>query len=113
MARKKPAQWTMDVVLVCDVTPPSDALREAVDEVCGKDCVIDEDAARPVVSLEADAADAETAVAALNAKAEKLVDLLNRYGCAIESTSRLVDRSVEPDQPEAASLGEGDRDLTS
>jgi phosphotransferase system HPr-like phosphotransfer protein len=106
MATNEPAQWSMNVVLVCQVTPPGEVLRKAVDETCGSDCAIAADEGRRVVTVEADAADAAQAVAALQAKAQRLVDRLSDFDCAIELTSRLEDRSAPVEPPQAGSLGE-------
>jgi hypothetical protein len=106
MANNEPAQWAMDVVLVCHVTPPADVLRKAVDDTCGSDCQISADEGRRVVTVETDAADAAEAVAALQAKAQHLIDRLSDFDCAIELTSRLEDRSAPVEPPQAGSLGE-------
>jgi hypothetical protein len=101
-------EWAMDVVLVCHVTPPSDVLRKAVDELCGSECEIGYDNERPVVKLLTEAGDSGEAVAALNAKAQQLVErLADRFDCSIESTTRLENRYVPLETYEAPSLGEG------
>jgi hypothetical protein len=82
-------------------------LRTAVDEVCGTGCPITSDNERPVITIQADAADAEEAVEVLQAKAQELVRRLDDYSCAIEMTSRLDNRYVDLYPPEAPSLGEG------
>ena len=110
MASNQRGPWTMDVVLVCGVNPPAEVLRGTVDDVCGPGCKIDSDEGQPVITLEADAPDAAQAVEALNRQAQQVVDRLNGYQCAIELTSRLENRSAEPELPQAGSLGEGDRD---
>ena len=97
----------MDVVLVCQVTPPPAVLRAAVDEVCGTGSPIGSDNERPVITIEADAPDAATAVEVLQAKAQQVVQRLDDYNCAIEMTSRLDNRYVDLYPPEAPSLGEG------
>lgn len=101
----------MDVVLVCRINPPTEVLRRTVDEVCGPNCTIGSDEGQPVITVEADAPDSARAVEALNSKAQRLVDRLSTYECAIELTSRLQDRSEEAEALQAGSLGEGDRDL--
>jgi hypothetical protein len=106
LASNEPAQWAMDVVLVCRVTPPREVLRQAVDETCGSDCQIAEDEGRRVVTVETDAANAAEAVGALQGKAQRLVDRLSDFECAIELTSRLEDRSAPVEPPQAGSLGE-------
>lgn len=97
----------MDVVLVCHVTPPADVLQRTVNEVCGSDGQIRSDNDRPLITVEADAANEAEAVEALQAKAQRLVDRLSDFGCAIELTSRLENRYVDIYPPEAPSLGEG------
>lgn len=94
----------MGVVLVCSITPPSEVLREAVDETSGPGSAIGSENGRPVVTLESDAPDAVSAVEALEAKAQRLVERLSRYECLIQRTDRLRDRSAEA-KPQAGSLG--------
>jgi hypothetical protein len=97
----------MDVVLVCHVTPPTEHLRQAVDEVCGPDCAIGDDGGRRIVTVESDAATPAAAVETLQAKAERLVERLAPYDCSIELTSRLADRWAPAERAQGGSLGEG------
>jgi hypothetical protein len=97
---REPPRWSMEVVLVCHVTPPHEALRAAVDEICGSDCAIRSDGGRRVITAEADAEDSVAAVAVLQGKAQQLVERLSSFDCSIELTGRLEDRAApsEPDQ---------------
>jgi hypothetical protein len=95
----------MDIVLLCHMTPPHDVLRATVDEVCGGDCVIRSEGGRRVITAETDAADSAAAVAALQAKAQQLVDRLSAFDCSIEMTGRLEDRAAPREPDQAGSLG--------
>ena len=97
---REPPRWSMEVVLLCHVTPPHEVLREAVDEVCGPDCAIRSEGGRRVITAEDDADDSVAAVEVLQRKAQQLVARLSSFDCSIESTGRLEDRAapVEPDQ---------------
>lgn len=101
----EPARWAMDVVLVCSVTPPPGVLRTTVDEIGGAGAAIEADNGRRVVTLQTEAPDAASAVEALQANAQRLVERLSQFECAIELTSRLQDRSAEAEPPQAGSLG--------
>lgn len=105
---RAPARWSMDVVLVCHVTPPHDVLRATVDEVCGRECAISADDGRRVITAESDAGDSVAAVTALQEKAQRLVDRLSSYDCSIEMTGRLEDREApaEAEPGQAGSLAE-------
>ncbi len=103
---REPARWSMDVVLLCHVTPPHDVLRATVDEVCGSDCVIRSDGGRRVITAESDAKDSVAAVEALQAKAQQLVEQLSPFDCSIELTGRLEDRAAPGETDQAGSLGQ-------
>ena len=102
---REPARWSMEVVLLCHVTPPHDVLRATVDEVCGSDCVIRSDGGRRVVTAETDADDSVAAVSALQTKAQQLVERLSSFDCSIEMTGRLEDRAAPREADQAGSLG--------
>jgi hypothetical protein len=106
-APREPSRWSMDVVLVCHVTPPPDELRQTVTEICGPDCEIADDGGRRVVTVESDAATPAAAVEALQGTAERLVERLAPYECSIELTSRLMDRWAAAEPAQGGSLGEG------
>ena len=99
----------MDVVLVCQVTPPHQELQQAVDDICGAGCPISNDDGRRIITLDSDATDPADAVASLQASAERLVERLTPYQCAIELTSRLADRWAPAEAEQGGSLGEGAR----
>ncbi|HET9847454.1 MAG TPA: hypothetical protein VFR68_02720 [Candidatus Dormibacteraeota bacterium] len=100
VSHHEPARWSMDVVLVCHVTPPHQVLRETVDDVCGAECAIRDEGGRRVITAEAAADDSASAVEVLQGKAQRLVERLSSYDCSIEMTGRLEDRAAprEPDQ---------------
>lgn len=101
----------MSVELVCHVTPPPEAMRQAVEEICGEGCTVADDGGRRIITIESDADNAEAAVESLQATAERLVERLSPYDCAIEATSRLEDRWAPAEPVQGGSLAEGDRDL--
>lgn len=102
----EPARWSMEVVLVCHVTPPHDVLRATVDEVCGSGCEIASDGGRRIVTVEGDATDSVAAVQALQQKAQRLTERLSAYDCSIELTGRLEDRTAPTEPDQAGSLAE-------
>lgn len=104
---REPGRWSMDVVLVCHVTPPADQLRQSVDELCGPGCAIADEGGRRIITVESDATNAHAAVESLQAKAERLVERLSPYDCSIELTSRLADRWAPEAPAQGGSLGEG------
>lgn len=103
---REPARWSMEVVLLCHVTPPHDALRATVDEVCGSDCEIRSDGGRRIVTIEGNAADSVAAVQALQQKAQLLTERLSAYDCSVEQTGRLQDRMAPTEPDQAGSLAE-------
>ena len=106
---RDPGRWSMDVVLVCHVTPPHDELRQTVDELCGVGCPIANDGGRRIITVDSDATNPADAVESLQAIAERLVERLTPYGCSIEQTSRLADRWAPAEADQGGSLGEGAR----
>jgi hypothetical protein len=103
---REPPRWSMEVVLLCHVTPPHDTLRETVDEVCGRDCAIRSEGGRRVITVEGDAGDSVAAVEALQRKAQRLVERLSSFDCSIEMTGRLEDRQAPGEPDQAGSLAE-------
>lgn len=102
---REPPRWSMEVVLLCHVTPPHEVLRAAVDEICGTDCAIRSEGGRRVITAEADADDSVAAVEALQGKAQRLVEQLSSFDCSIEMTGRLEDRAAPREPYQAGSLG--------
>jgi hypothetical protein len=97
-------RWAMDVLLVCATDPPAGELRQAADAV--EAASVADEAGQPLISLDTEAPDAGTAVERLQARAQRLVEQLSPYGCAIERTSRLQDRSAPLEPTQAGSLAE-------
>lgn len=106
---RDPGRWSMDVVLICHVTPPHDELQQAVDEICGAGYPITSDGGRRIITLDSDATNPADAVESLQARAERLVERLTPYECSIELTSRLADRWAPAEAEQGGSLGEGAR----
>jgi hypothetical protein len=97
-------RWAMDVLLVCATDPPAAELRRAVNAV--EAAAVADEAGQPLITVETDAPDAASAVEDLQARAQRLVDRLAEYGCSVERTSRLRDRSILAEPPQAGSLAE-------
>ena len=99
-----PHRWAMDVLLVCAIDPPAGELRQAVDAV--EAVGVADEGGQPLITLDTDAPEAAAAVERLQARAQRLVEQLAPYGCAIERTSRLQDRSAPVEPSQAGSLAE-------
>ena len=95
-------RWTMDVVLSCEVTPPPDVLRQAIEDLAAQKAPHDEDG-RTVVTLEAYAPNGPAAVEALNRNAHELAGRLSRYTCTIERIDKL-EQPGGPEPPQGGSL---------
>lgn len=96
-------RWTMDVVLACEVTPPPDALRQAIEDLAAHEPVPRDEDGRTVVTLEAYAPDGQSAVEALNRNAHELAGRLSRYTCTIERIDKLEQPGV-PETPQGGSV---------
>jgi hypothetical protein len=96
-------RWTMDVVLACEVTPPPDVLRQAIEDLAAQEPRPHDEDGRTVVTLEAYAPDGEAAVEALNRNAHELAGRLSRYTCTIERIDKLEKPGVA-EQPQGGSL---------
>jgi hypothetical protein len=96
-------RWTMNVVLACEVNPPPDVLRQAIEDLAAHDPRPRDEDGRTVVTLEAYAPDGQAAVEALNRNAHELAGRLSRYTCTIERIDKL-EQPGTPEKPQGGSL---------